>query len=980
MRVNILAGLIAGLGNMPIGMNLGWLTTWGGAWPLANLMSSAGRWTRITGSGSYTQDHGLLTASVGTDEFRSTLSDLGGGLPAGTYTVLNPSGCTLAVGNFPTPTAYAAWTNATSFTFAYNGPASGHLALWCRGSLTNGSGNVAVIMPGRAAAFQAGDRWNPEFISFHQALGTRVLRTMDWTNASGNFETDWADRTDGSKPSLRNSLASGAAVMPYEWICDLAGRLNADPWICVPTRATDAYVDALGELINTSLPAGRVAYIEHGNELWNTAYPWGDGTEWIGFRTNQRHTATLTDAANGVFTKAGHGYTHGEAIRCFVTRENLLAVDGSITAIDAQLRTGWRGSIRVIDANTFKINDQAALAGIDQTGLATTHQNVMFIRESEGARSLDANVGAVTLRNCTRLNAAVGRSRLKHILPSQAGATAATAGRVAVAGIPAAVDHIAIAPYYYGDWWGVRVVLASGQITPAAWVNNNRTVHAAVYAAGSTPTDAAVIAGTGAIAKTAITTAGASTFLDGSALTGLTNGTAYRACFVLVSGDYTFQIRLDFTASATASTLYGYDTDANQAFRQQREITSRITDTAAAHAAVAGGISLICYEGGQHYHETAPSQVAAWLETYNEGSTYAGIVTASQVATAAAGFKLACWYADVLGSTFSIADSYADTTDLRYLALTAFNGRVPVRRAVNLSNVLAADITTDPGTFPVTVHDFGTTGITYTLLGASSDWDVSGSAIRMINDAGINWAAPTAQTLRVLASDGYTQDVCTVSFATGDAWYPIDAAFAWSPFDDTDAGAANPAIGGALTLTGTAATPGAGMWDFNAVGRYSGASAMAAGSLTLTKPTLLACVLDKDDHTSTFVDVARIGGATFLSWYFPGSNFAARLYGGANIDTVYSTLAGMPVGKHVYWLFYDPSAANKITIGVDQAVVATNPTAVSTTDMQQTVTIGGTTSASKMKHGSMLAISRTGITQAQALAMVAKMQALHGIA
>lgn len=48
---------------MYLGMNVGWVATYTGSYHFANVMYTASRWFRATGSGSFTDDQGVLTAT-----------------------------------------------------------------------------------------------------------------------------------------------------------------------------------------------------------------------------------------------------------------------------------------------------------------------------------------------------------------------------------------------------------------------------------------------------------------------------------------------------------------------------------------------------------------------------------------------------------------------------------------------------------------------------------------------------------------------------------------------------------------------------------------------------------------------------------------------------------------------------------------------------------------------------------------------------
>lgn len=126
-----------------------------------------------------------------------------------------------------------------------------------------------------------------------------VLRFMDFVSTNSNQQREWADRQRPVLPSFnRGGDKDGYAWQgrggPWEHVVALANELGVDVWINVPVRASDDYVRKLAQLFKNGsdgtqpyaaptaqalwppLQAGRKLYVEYGNELWNSAGPFGD--------------------------------------------------------------------------------------------------------------------------------------------------------------------------------------------------------------------------------------------------------------------------------------------------------------------------------------------------------------------------------------------------------------------------------------------------------------------------------------------------------------------------------------------------------------------------------------------------------------------------------------------------------------------------------------------------------------------------------
>lgn len=177
--------------------------------------------------------------------------------------------------------------------------------------------NIRVILPGFEQRY-AQQVFHPTFLGRLDGIG--VVRFMDWGATNGHAYSRWSERT---RPSQTQGGERGVA---YEYMLELANRLDADPWICVPHRADDQYIESLAQLIKSRLKAGRKVYIEYSNELWNGIFAqtqWAaeqgckaglnklgkytggcneDGPRyWAGIKWNARRTGELIQIFDRVF-------------------------------------------------------------------------------------------------------------------------------------------------------------------------------------------------------------------------------------------------------------------------------------------------------------------------------------------------------------------------------------------------------------------------------------------------------------------------------------------------------------------------------------------------------------------------------------------------------------------------------------------------------------------------------------------------------
>ena len=119
--------------------------------------------------------------------------------------------------------------------------------------------------------FPSGSVWHPALLS--ELKGFRTARFMDWQMTNSSTVTDWSQRT----PATARSWNTAAGV-PVEQIIALSNTANVDPWVNVPTYATDDYVTQFAQLLHQKLASNLMVNVEYSNEPWNYAFP---ATHWM---------------------------------------------------------------------------------------------------------------------------------------------------------------------------------------------------------------------------------------------------------------------------------------------------------------------------------------------------------------------------------------------------------------------------------------------------------------------------------------------------------------------------------------------------------------------------------------------------------------------------------------------------------------------------------------------------------------------------
>jgi hypothetical protein len=174
------------------------------------------------------------------------------------------------------------------------GPAEQNLFLSFTGQ-AGGVKEVSLMRPGHAAT----ETFSQPFLARLGKFG--VVRFMDFTQANGNPQVDWQDRSrpgDATQARRPDGASAGAA---WEYVVLLANQAGKDIWINVPHQASDDYVRKLAQLlrygsdgvtpypsaqarpVHPPLAPGLKVYVEWSNELWNGGF---SQSTWLGQRAD----------------------------------------------------------------------------------------------------------------------------------------------------------------------------------------------------------------------------------------------------------------------------------------------------------------------------------------------------------------------------------------------------------------------------------------------------------------------------------------------------------------------------------------------------------------------------------------------------------------------------------------------------------------------------------------------------------------------
>ena len=283
----------------PLGVNVNTAT---GSYPFLNAFKMGGNWQTATTSNckTDTNEESLLYSNfLDSNGYPTTLT----GGPTHTFTNVcvsiyfsSPSPYFYPAGNYRltwTCSAGACATDGTN-TIVIGGdpsatcttsPCTFNVATPTASGITvaitathdgNYINNIALVLSSNAAALDAGEKFDPSYVSKHRNFST--LRFMDAINIINNANVNWSDRAqlnyafwnigEGCCPSF----APSPTGWPYEVIIALCNELNADCWINEPVLTNATYISNMATLFAANLNQNIHVYVEYGNELWNGVF------------------------------------------------------------------------------------------------------------------------------------------------------------------------------------------------------------------------------------------------------------------------------------------------------------------------------------------------------------------------------------------------------------------------------------------------------------------------------------------------------------------------------------------------------------------------------------------------------------------------------------------------------------------------------------------------------------------------------------
>jgi len=95
-----------------------------------------------------------------------------------------------------------------------------------------------------------------------------IVRFALWQRIDSAPPATWEQR-----PKPTDQDVDVTHGVPIEVMVEVANQTGLDPWFCMPHWGDDAYVKSFAQLVKEKLDPERVVYLEHSNDVANSALP-----------------------------------------------------------------------------------------------------------------------------------------------------------------------------------------------------------------------------------------------------------------------------------------------------------------------------------------------------------------------------------------------------------------------------------------------------------------------------------------------------------------------------------------------------------------------------------------------------------------------------------------------------------------------------------------------------------------------------------
>lgn len=126
--------------------------------------------------------------------------------------------------------------------------------------------NISLVHEGDWADADAGRVFRRQYLDEVRFYSS--FRFDEWAGILNNIQQGGLRVTTWESRALPTDEIFHRFV-PYEWMIELANELGREPWICLPTAATDDHFRKCAEFVRARVPAPRRVHVEYSTKTWD---------------------------------------------------------------------------------------------------------------------------------------------------------------------------------------------------------------------------------------------------------------------------------------------------------------------------------------------------------------------------------------------------------------------------------------------------------------------------------------------------------------------------------------------------------------------------------------------------------------------------------------------------------------------------------------------------------------------------------------
>ena len=621
---------------MKIGMNMNWTSTY----------EPFQYWTNITKN---------ISSWIKDGDDRKAVLGSGSNLEPGVYHFSWNGRGHLSVGSYSGKLEMSNKLGPGSYKIKIPSSSSGAVMLWAHGDTD--ILDVQIVSDYNIDRHTSGKSWDLKYVQYLMSLNVSSIRFMNMSQTNVNYSSSYEELP--SAVSL--SYAMGC---PIRVMAELCNEIQADPWFNVSTRLSDEAIIRQAKEWNLYLNRSMTLSVEYSNENWNYLFPFADNMAWVRYLHLNKKRGTVDGSR---ISCNRHELNPGDNVAVFRGKDAHLV----------ESKGDWRIGMGIISSATPISENLFSLTAMNGSPLQDFGDNkdLYFCKvdSSSSDRRIENLIERCSFVARVYSDKSIYAGTANNMLPSQSGNVWLTkmmkdeAERTKTYSL---FNSLATAPYLSPSWWGIKIVIKNGVVTPYVWSSSDMTYHFSGHIPGKRPSDSQIIRNEGGSINLKYSGIKCGKeYVDLGKIGSIDQGTQYEASFIATDSS-SIDTRIDILVRGDG-TYYGFVKDEDH---MTKEMTvSRTLKSLSLRQRAMSGLRMHAYEGGHDYSKKCPTEMSEWIHEYYKSESSLRSTNYYLQMMRESGFEVFHWYKDQSLSEFSLfSDRGTMTKDSRYLAISGY--------------------------------------------------------------------------------------------------------------------------------------------------------------------------------------------------------------------------------------------------------------------------------------------------------------------